>query len=118
MAARQRTGQRYSLTDERHALAAVGRHGVHNGRAGGEQDLVHVLAQLACLGMAEPDPVTDAQPGRRRTGSRLRPASPEAIHPPPWTVARSGLGLRTTDSAKKAAGLGRQARYASNNVGP
>ena len=48
----------------------------------------------------------------------LSAAGPEAIQPPPSTVASPGPGRRTTVQAKNAAGVGRQARYASKSVGP
>ena len=41
-------------------------------------------------------------------GSRLGCAGPDAIQPPPSTVAMPGAGRRTTDSAKYAAGVGCQ----------
>ena len=90
------------------------------------------------LGVAEPDPVAEAQrrPRRRRPAAsapRRRPPSAAGAarrqhrQRQPGRVGRAGgdpaaavhgdqpgPGRRTTDVAKKAAGVGRQARYASN----
>ncbi len=42
----------------------------------------------------------------RSPGERSHPAGPDAIQPPPMSVAMSGRGLRTTESANAAAGAG------------
>jgi hypothetical protein len=48
--------------------------------------------------------------GIHGVGCRDTPVGPEAIHPPPSTVAIFGAGRRTTDIANIAAGVGRQVR--------
>ena len=117
------------------ALATVGRHRADHPVTTDQLQIVDVLAQLAGLRVAEPDPVADPQrrrrPGRSAASAPRRcprwgsasgrsaapgwaggsgSASPEATQPPPSTVAICGLGLRTTDRAKYADGSGRQAR--------
>lgn len=119
---------------------------VRRGRRGrvavDEVHLVDVLTQLAGLGVAEPHrspgrsssaaaPISGvctspapSSPRRRRPsgnhgiGCRDGPVGPEAIQPPPSTVAIRGAGRRTTESAKNADGVGCQLRYVSNSVGP
>ena len=44
--------------------------------------------------------------GQASWGSRSAPGGPDAIQPPPSRVAIAGIGLRTTLSAKAAAGAG------------
>ena len=93
-------GEMKSL-EERLALAAVGRDGLDELAAADQVHDVEALAQLARLGVAEPDAVADPQlrgraeqrrldlagalarveleaGGRNGRGSRSRPAAPEA----------------------------------------
>src|SRR5439155_22794477 len=71
-----------------------------------------------CTSPAPSPGISRSPAGSQGLGNRLRCASPDATQPPPSTVAVAGVGLRTTESAKNAAGWGRQARYPSNSVGP
>src|SRR6185312_5170360 len=44
--------------------------------------------------------------GQTASGSRSRAGGPDAVQPPPCSAAIRGVGLRTTESAKAAAGAG------------
>src|SRR5690606_13167893 len=56
--------------------------------------------------------------GHTARGWRDVTAGPEAIQPPPSTVAMSAAGFRTTSKAKPVAGAGLNDRYPSNRCPP
>ncbi len=119
-------------SQERLSLAAVGGKLLDDLLPRHQVIALDALRGLAALRMPEPDPVPHAQ---RRGGGALQTASaphrrprarvcgvpratpdgadgrlragPEAIHPPPSTVAMSAAGRRTTSNAKAEAGAGR-----------
>jgi hypothetical protein len=72
---------------------------------------VALQGRLDLTGPLAPEGVQPA--GHVGSGWRDATGGPEAIQPPPRTVAMSGTGLRTTSRANAAAGAGSNARNRS-----